>query len=182
LDGHDIYTVKTATEVDFDKVTVGGVTIDKNSNDITGLSNVDLKAGDFATKGRAATEEQLKLVKDQADKTDDFAVKYDKNTDGTVNRDKVTLGGTQTVSTQDPVTGNITTTGGTSLTNVASAGDYTDVANASNAVNAGDLNNAVNNVSTELTNKGLDFAGNTGSVKKKLGETVTIKGAGTKAD
>ncbi|MDQ8936371.1 ESPR-type extended signal peptide-containing protein, partial [Acinetobacter rudis] len=26
LDGHDIYTVKTATEVDFDKVTVGGVT------------------------------------------------------------------------------------------------------------------------------------------------------------
>ncbi|MDQ9017292.1 ESPR-type extended signal peptide-containing protein [Acinetobacter rudis] len=181
-DGSKEFTVATDSVVDFDKVTVGSVTIDKNSNDITGLSNINLDADDFATKGRAATEEQLKLVKDQADQTDDFAVKYDKNADGTVNRDKVTLGGTQTASTQDPVTGKITTTGGTSLTNVASAGDYTDVANASNAVNAGDLNNAVKDVSTELTNKGLNFAGNTGSTPKKLGETMNIKGAGVKAD
>ena len=48
-------TVKTGT------VTVtGGIT-----NDITGLSNTTVTAADFATKGRAATEEQLKAVGEQ---------------------------------------------------------------------------------------------------------------------
>ena len=45
-------TVKTGT------VTVTGAT----TNDITGLSNTTLSATDFATKGRAATEEQLKAA------------------------------------------------------------------------------------------------------------------------
>ena len=45
-------TVKTGT------VTVTGGT----TNDITGLSNTTLSATDFATKGRAATEEQLKAA------------------------------------------------------------------------------------------------------------------------
>ena len=44
-------TVKTGT------VTVTGGT----TNDITGLSNTTVNSADFATKGRAATEEQLKL-------------------------------------------------------------------------------------------------------------------------
>ncbi|MDQ9019492.1 hypothetical protein RFH04_16370, partial [Acinetobacter rudis] len=35
---------------------------------------------------------------------------------------------------------------------------------------------------TDLANKPLTFAANTGTVEKKLGETVTIKGTGTKAD
>ena len=48
-------TVKTGT------VTVTGGT----SNDITGLSNTTVTAADFATKGRAATEEQLKAVGEQ---------------------------------------------------------------------------------------------------------------------
>ena len=48
-------TVKTGT------VTVTGGT----SNDITGLSNTTVTAADFATKGRAATEEQLKQVGEQ---------------------------------------------------------------------------------------------------------------------
>ena len=48
-------TVKTGT------VTVtGGIT-----NDITGLSNTTVTSADFATKGRAATEEQLKAVGEQ---------------------------------------------------------------------------------------------------------------------
>ena len=47
-------TVKTGT------VTVTGGT----TNDITGLSNTTVNA-DFATKGRAATEEQLKQVGEQ---------------------------------------------------------------------------------------------------------------------
>ncbi|OTG94612.1 cell surface protein [Acinetobacter sp. ANC 4654] len=44
------------------QLAVGNITIDKATNTITGLSNHDLKAADFATKGRAATEEQLKQV------------------------------------------------------------------------------------------------------------------------
>ena len=44
--------IKTGT------VTVTGGT----TNDITGLSNTTLSATDFATKGRAATEEQLKAA------------------------------------------------------------------------------------------------------------------------
>ncbi|AOA57871.1 ESPR-type extended signal peptide-containing protein [Acinetobacter larvae] len=179
-DGQSIYKVETQKDVNFDKVTVGSVVIDKTVNTIEGLSNKDLSAADFAEKGRAATEEQLKLVKDAADKTDDFAVKYDKNSDDTVNYDRVTLGGdkgTVAISNQDQTTGVITTTGGTQLTNVASAGDYTDVANASNAVNAGDLNNAVINTGKDLTAKGLNFAGNTGTaIHKDLGATLDIVG------
>ena len=48
-------TIKTGT------VTVTGGTI----NDITGLSNTTVNSADFATKGRAATEEQLKAVGEQ---------------------------------------------------------------------------------------------------------------------
>ena len=54
LDGA-VGTVKTGT------VTVTGGT----TNDITGLSNTTVNAPDFATKGRAATEEQLKAVGEQ---------------------------------------------------------------------------------------------------------------------
>ncbi|MDU2972074.1 MAG: YadA-like family protein, partial [Veillonella sp.] len=48
-------TIKTGT------VTVTGGT----TNDITGLANTTVNSADFATKGRAATEEQLKAVGEQ---------------------------------------------------------------------------------------------------------------------
>ena len=41
---------------------IGGVTVNGTTNDITGLSNTTVTGADFATKGRAATEEQLKAV------------------------------------------------------------------------------------------------------------------------
>ena len=41
---------------------IGGVTVNGTANDITGLSNTTVTGADFATKGRAATEEQLKAV------------------------------------------------------------------------------------------------------------------------
>ena len=63
-DGQTIYTVATADEVEFDKVTVGSVVVDAVNNDITGLANTTLGAADFATAGRAATEEQLSSVSD----------------------------------------------------------------------------------------------------------------------
>ncbi|ETI88835.1 MAG: hypothetical protein Q612_NSC00188G0001, partial [Negativicoccus succinicivorans DORA_17_25] len=47
-----------------EKVNVGHVTIDgkDSKGEITGLTNTTVDAADFATKGRAATEEQLKAA------------------------------------------------------------------------------------------------------------------------
>ena len=73
------YTVDLADDVTFGKgnnavsikgtegkLTVGGgsktVTVDSNSGTVTGLTNTDLAVEGFATKGRAATEEQLKAA------------------------------------------------------------------------------------------------------------------------
>ena len=172
-DGQSIYTVATAKDVSFDKVTVGGVVLNKANNDITGLSNKNLSAADFATQGRAATEEQLKMISDAQTATDNAAVKYD----NAATKDKVTFGGTTTSSTKDATTGKITTTGGTSLSNVASAGDYTDIANASKGVNAGDLNNAVIDAKTAVTNTGIKFGNGTTANQYKLGDTIHVKGS-----
>lgn len=46
--GNTVYTVATAKEVTFDKTTVGSVVTDKNTNDITGLSNKTLGGDNFA--------------------------------------------------------------------------------------------------------------------------------------
>ncbi|HHT7856956.1 YadA-like family protein [Pasteurella multocida] len=54
-----IYNVATKDAVEFDKTTVGSVVTDKNTNDITGLSNKTLGGDNFAKNGRAASEEQL---------------------------------------------------------------------------------------------------------------------------
>ena len=169
VDGESIYTVSTARNVNFDSVTVGNVLMSGSSNTITGLSNTDLLAGDFAQAGRAATEEQLQAVKDElkgAQQTaNEGAVKYDKNADGSVNKDSVTFEGKPSNATQDANSGKITSTGGTSLDNVASAGDYTDVNNANKAVNAGDLNNAI-----------LDASKNTADI---IGGNTTVNADGS---
>src|SRR5690606_9058431 len=52
----------TTTVVDGDGLTSGTVVLSGVTNDVTGLSNTTLDAPDFATAGRAATEEQLGLV------------------------------------------------------------------------------------------------------------------------
>ena len=44
-----------------------------------------------------------------------------------------------------------------------------------------EVDNKITNTSTELTNKGMDFAGNEGEFHRNLGEKVTIKGEGAKA-
>uniref|UniRef100_UPI003F572A5C YadA-like family protein n=3 Tax=Acinetobacter haemolyticus TaxID=29430 RepID=UPI003F572A5C len=52
----------TLNSVSANQLAVGNVVVDKTTNTITGLSNKNLTAADFATQGRAATEEQLKQV------------------------------------------------------------------------------------------------------------------------
>ncbi|MGB5887736.1 MAG: YadA-like family protein [Acinetobacter venetianus] len=52
----------TLDSVTTGQLAVGNVAIDSTTNTVKGLSNKDLTAADFATQGRAATEEQLQQV------------------------------------------------------------------------------------------------------------------------
>ena len=67
------------------KVKVGNVTIDgtgkgaDSKGEITGLTNTTVDAADFATKGRAATEEQLKAAMDNVKTQSRTTVKGSKN-------------------------------------------------------------------------------------------------------
>ena len=67
------------------KVKVGNVTIDgtgegkDKKGEITGLTNTTVDAADFATKGRAATEEQLKAAMDNVKTQSRTTVKGSKN-------------------------------------------------------------------------------------------------------
>ena len=63
-------------------VSAGNVNMDGDRGEITGLTNTTLNSKDFATTGRAATEEQLKLVKNQADSAATEASKHSKVVNG----------------------------------------------------------------------------------------------------
>ena len=89
----------------------GNVVVSGTSNDITGLSNLTLTAANFAKNGRAATEEQLNLVRGETQTLVDRAVKYDLNPDQSVNYGKVTMAGTESTDGGR--------TGGTGISNVA---------------------------------------------------------------
>ncbi len=130
------------------------------------------------TIGGIATKAQQDKNTENIKNLDDFAVKYDKNTDGTVNKNSVTLGGdtySHTVNTDGSVTAN----GGTHITNVA----YADGTKGSEAVNVDYLNDKISNTAKKLTNKGLTFAADSGTpYKAALGSSVTIKGEGMEED
>ena len=75
---------KGTTIIDGQKITAGGIVLNGElSQDgvyrgtITGLTNIDLDDPTFATVGRAATEEQLSLVKSEAEKHTTLTVNGD---------------------------------------------------------------------------------------------------------
>ncbi|MCL6242983.1 hypothetical protein M5E96_16380, partial [Acinetobacter sp. ANC 7086] len=122
--GNDI-TVSTKADVNFDKVTVGGVVIDKASNKITGLAKGDVSA----TSTDAVNGSQLQELKDAQTASDNSVVKYD----DAQSKDTVTLGGT----------------GGTTITNLK-AGDVS--ANSTDAVNGSQLFSTNQNVQQNTAN------------------------------
>ncbi|NAR74907.1 hypothetical protein GPS52_15890 [Acinetobacter haemolyticus] len=182
---------------------VGSVVVDKSTNTITGLSNKDLNGSDFATQGRAATEEQLKVVENQVVTTQTSLV----NSLGggaKVNADGTITGPTYNVaqSTQsnvgdaldalDKAIGSAATTSKTTVSNGenivvnksknADGSDNYEVSTAKDltvdSIKAGDtvLNNAgisIGNNTVVLNNTGLIIAG---------GPSVTTQGinAGSK--
>uniref|UniRef100_UPI003342D11B YadA-like family protein n=2 Tax=Acinetobacter TaxID=469 RepID=UPI003342D11B len=151
---------------------------DGSGNTIAGVDNTALTVKDGSGNTQTSINQAINTLNAAQGETDKFAVKYDKNADGSANYNNITLAGTTASSTQDATTGKITTTGGTSLNNVASAGDYKDVANASKGVNAGDLNNAVVDATNAATSKGFALQAADGAkVQKNLGEAVEVVGA-----
>ncbi|MBI0397061.1 hypothetical protein, partial [Acinetobacter bereziniae] len=151
---------------------------DGSGNTIAGVDNTALTVKDGSGNTETSINQAINTLNAAQGETDKFAVKYDKNADGSANYNNITLAGTTASSTQDATTGKITTTGGTSLNNVASAGDYKDVANASKGVNAGDLNNAVVDATNAATSKGFALQAADGAkVQKNLGEAVEVVGA-----
>ncbi|MEK7491315.1 MAG: YadA-like family protein, partial [Pseudomonadota bacterium] len=125
------------------------------------VTNVAAGSGDTD----AVNVSQLKAVDGKVNNLDDRAVKYDVDpTTGAVNYNSATLGG-DTYNTT-------TKQGGTVIHNVAAGTSGGD------AVNVDQLNQQ----GSELTAKGLNFAGNSGAaVHTNLGDTLMIAGAATTA-
>ena len=137
-------TISAGTKVSLDGVngqaTIGNVTINGSGSTgtVNGLTNKTWNA-DSITSGQAATEDQLKVV-------DKETVHYDANSDGSVNYNKVTMGGG---------------TSGTTITNVAAgtvSSTSTDAVNGSQlygveqtVINQG---NAINNIGNEINSLG----------------------------
>ncbi|MDU6872793.1 MAG: hypothetical protein E6413_06550, partial [Negativicoccus succinicivorans] len=135
------------------KVTVGNVAIDgkDDKGEITGLTNTTVDAADFATKGRAATEEQLKAAMGKVQAQSRTTVKGSKNitvTPNTASAAEYTVGlandisvnsvtaneykvGDKTYINQDGINAN-----GKKITNVA---DGTVSADSTDAVNGKQL-------------------------------------------
>ena len=190
------YTDSSNKEQSYAKVhdyNIDSAQFDASTNTIT-LNNVDAYDNNAEHK-----KIEIKGIASAADVTnlDNFAVKYDKNADGTVNKNSVTLGGTNYNFEQR--------TGGTTITNVAYA-DIDNPANGSHAVNVDLLKEQIANSGwnvsvkdgdiTEIKNKDtLEFEGTDGvtvkldtgrnadgdligtpAVKVGLGEKITVNG------
>ena len=170
------------------KVTVGNVAIDgkDDKGEITGLTNTTVDAADFATKGRAATEEQLKAAMGKVQAQSRTTVKGSKNitvTPNTASAAEYTVGlandisvnsvtaneykvGDKTYINQDGINAN-----GKKITNVA---DGTVSADSTDAVNGKQLYE----VSQQIEKSTM------GNVQKELsamGDRVDKVGAGAAA-
>ncbi|NOG31356.1 hypothetical protein HLB35_05505 [Halomonas sp. TBZ9] len=187
-------------EIDFglaNTIDVGAtntISIDGDTGTISGLTNTTFDPNATYTGGQAATQEQLTSVSDVANAGWDVQTNGDTSTnvapgdtvqflDGN-NIDITRTGKDITVATSPDLTVDSLTInnggpvindagidmGDNKITNVAPGTDGTD------AVNVDQLTK----VETDLTTKGLDFAGNEGAdVHRDLGQTLAIQGEAT---
>ena len=155
------------------------VTISGNDGTISGLTNRTINAPDFATKGRAATEEQLKLVADNVSdlkkNNSDFQLVGEKDKEGNYTGDyKVSDDNKVNLHVQDQMhpdqVKDIT------IDNVAKASDLGDVSQISEDIRNKENNNVVDALNN-LNQKVKDAAN--GSWESQIdGETVKKVKAG----
>ncbi|MFA9441799.1 ESPR-type extended signal peptide-containing protein, partial [Uliginosibacterium sp. sgz301328] len=132
------------------------------TNIIGGDTYIDSSTGEVKGPFITIGGDTYNTVADAIEGVDLGAVKYDRNSDGSVSYDSITLAGGAD---------------GTKITNVA-AGDVSETSK--DAINGSQLWAVEQNIAT-LTDTPITFAGNSGSVDKKLGETFSIEGAATTA-
>ena len=139
-DGQSIYTVATANEVSFDKLTVGPITVSNAGIDAGNkvITNVAAGQKDTDAVNKGQLDNAITNINNKVDQVNNNAVQYDKNADGTVNKDKVTLGGDK----------------GTTLTNVA---DGKVTQGSKDAVNGGQLADIRDNLQGQITNNTNDI-------------------------
>ena len=158
---------KGTTKIEGQKISAGGIIINGESNPnvstIEGLTNRDIDDADFATKGRAATEEQLKIV---SDKTDEAINKAGKHTQMTVN------GGTEAPSGADE--GKYNTDGNLQLKKTEKDGQTTYDVKLNDDITLGDYDNG-KGVSISGTNGTIGVT-NSITVGDPSGSHVTIDG------
>lgn len=155
------------------------VTIDGNNGTLSGLTNTTITAPDFATKGRAATEEQLKQVADNVSEikknNSDFQLVGEKDQEGNYTGDyKVSDDNQVNLHVQDKMhpdqVKDIT------IDNVAKASDLGDVSKISEDIQNKENNNVVDALNN-LNQKVKDAAN--GSWESQInGETVKKVKAG----
>ena len=160
-----------AVAIGANAITVGSMTMDAGSNELRGLSNTTWDRNGSYTAGRAATEEQLKVVSDSANAGWNISVAGSQTNigpGGTLTLqgdDNITLtqnNGTVSVAldkTLDLGAGGSVTMGGTSVNNTGlritgGPSVTTTGINAGNRVVTGVANGAISSGSTEAVNGG----------------------------
>ena len=142
-DGSTNYIVRTQDDLVLTSVQIGESLLDTNGLTLTGgpsVTKTGLNAGNKKITGVLAGESATDAVnKSQLDAiTGNITaggVQYDRNTDNTVNYDRVSFAGAPAVIGKDKNDNNIVVRGGTTLTNIANG------INAADAVNKGQLDN-----------------------------------------
>ncbi|EMH4163551.1 hypothetical protein RJ498_002835, partial [Pluralibacter gergoviae] len=168
---------------------IGGVTDGVNPDDAVNKGQLD-NVGEVANRGWNVSDAAGNSSTVKPGDTVTFAPSNDNLTvaqeNGTVTvglSDTLNLGAAGSVALGDTVVKNdgLTIANGPSITTGGISGgnkvitDVADGINASDAVNKGQLDNA----GSELTNKGLNIAGNSGTGHLNLGDTLTVRGEGT---
>jgi autotransporter adhesin len=184
-----------------DSVTLGGK---------TGTTITNLKDGDVSAKSSDAingsqlyeTNQNVTNVTNKVDAGWELQANGTKLKDVTPDNKVVSINGSKHITVTGKSDGNITVS--TDLSNISAdetnavlydsltkgkvtlkGEDGTTITNLKAGVNPTDAVNVsqLTGQSTDLTNKGLQFAANSGdTVTNKLGSKVTVKGGGTKAD
>ena len=180
---HQIATMEDGLKFKGDDETVIAKKLNNQLDIIGGADSTNLTEGNIGVNSTDKGQLKVQLAKDLTSITsisNQTTTKVD-GKDVTTGA-KITLGtdGTTTISGGDVnVSNNKITNVGSGIEKDAS-GNITD-ASKTNAANIGDVQTIAGNATTDLTNKGLKFAANSGAeYTAKLGTTVKIQGTAKK--
>ena len=189
--------ITSSTNIDGGTITISSdarkdgkdIVIDGTTGEMSGLSNTDWdpqKASSYETSDKAATEAQLQkatgAISKDLNTLNNFAVKYDKNTDGTVNKNSITLAGGESGTQIHNVKAGEADTDAVNVSQLNSKTgnlDYssnkyvTDKDNLTTAV--GKLDDAIQKTSA-TANKGWTANAGNKDIDVKPGDTLQFKG------